>query len=108
MSPEEHVHARFVDALAADGACLPVRPSVPGVSLDAALLLAVVSEAADERGILLGDPVIALCDWLGWPTRPRPWVVLASAWLSGPLSELTRARHLVRIADGLLVRRRAS
>lgn len=103
MSAEEYIHGLFVAALEADGAVLPARPDVPGVSLDAALTLALALEVADERGVVLGDPSLAVARHVRWPTSPAPWAVLAREWLSGPFSELTRARHASALADGLLV-----
>lgn len=75
------------------------------LSLDASLTLALLREQSDERGVVYGDPVPLIAEHLGLTHGVgTSWHVLWHAWLDEPIAELERARMVIRMADGLLVR----
>lgn len=108
-------HEIFRDALG-EHATIPMTQPAPGVSLDAALVLQLLREQADHRGVIVGDPVLLLAERLGWP-HDRSLLdgltgssdrVLAHSWLDHPLAELEQARLTMVLGDGLRLARRVA
>lgn len=110
------LHDLFRDGIGyACGADLPATVPLPGVSLDASLTWALLDEQADERGVIVGEPLLLIAERLVLPhdrsehhdETGSPWRALVADWFAEPLAELERSRWVTSLGDGLLVRRAA-
>lgn len=102
---EAELHGVMRAELGSAGVAVPEVGRMGALSLDASLTLALLREQSDERGVVVGDPVLLIAERLDLPhDAGSSWRVLWRAWLAEPLAELERTRMVIRMADGLLVR----